>query len=48
MGIFKIASASKGRKVDLIILDFHPFVSGLMREDTIGKIGRLVGGEMTL
>ena len=47
-GTFRIASASKGRKVDLIILDLHPFVSGSMREDTIGKIGRLVGGEMTL
>ena len=47
-GIFSIASASKGRKVDLIISVLHHFVAKSMREDTIGKIGRLVGGEKSV
>ena len=36
-GIFRIVSASKGRKVARIKFTLHHFVIGSMREETIGN-----------
>ena len=47
-GIFRIESASKGRKVALIMSTLHHFVIGSMREETIGNWGIAFGGNMTL
>ena len=47
-GNFRIVSASKGRKVDLMTSALHHFVVGSIRDETIGKVSRLFGGVMTL
>ena len=41
-GIFRIVSASKGRKVALIKFTLHHFVIGSMREETIGNWGGII------
>ena len=47
-GILRIKSSSKGRKVALTMSTLHHFVTGSMREETIGNWGILFGGEITL
>ena len=47
-GILRIVFASNGRKVALMTSALHHFMAGSMREETMGKVRRLLGGVMTL